>query len=131
MLNVLAIGAGMYASYEDLKEQAITILPIFLIIILGVLVNLPKAPLKTVVALATALGLGLAMEKLNAWQPGDTLLLIMYSAINLKPLLIFLTTIASSWTWAIALQKEGQIRLSYAPFLLLGFLIVEFGGMWL
>ncbi|MBO8175421.1 MAG: hypothetical protein H0Z18_09205 [Thermococcus sp.] len=130
MLNILAIGAGIYASYEDLKEQAITILPIFLIILLGILVNLPKAPMETAVALATALGLGLAMEKLNAWQSGDTLLLIMYSAVSLKPILIFLTTIASSWVWAIAMQKESQIRLPYAPFLLLGFLIVEVGGMW-
>lgn len=128
MLSILASAAGTYASYEDIKEQAITILPISLIILLGISVNLPKAPPKTVVALATALGLGLTMQKLNAWQLGDTLLLIMYSAISLKPLLIFLTTIASSWVWAIAMQKENQIRLPYAPFLLLGFLIVEFGG---
>lgn len=124
MLEAVAVGLGIYTAWEDFKEKSITLIFPLLLSVVATYLNFKTDPTRTTFALVLALGIGLAMRALNVWQEGDTLLLIMYSAVNLKPIWIWAGAIGTSFATALATRGREE-RLPFAPFLLIGFILSE------
>ena len=127
-LEIAAMGVGAWASWQDLKEKSIGLnvaAALLLIIILGIHVH----GLAGAKALAMGLALGLTMQVIAGWQPGDTLILTALSTSFLHPLLITLATVSTSFVPALFLAREkGKgATIPYAPFLTLGAILV--GGL--
>lgn len=128
LIEIITIGVGAWASLQDLREKKfnlMTVLTSVIILLLGIYQNWPASAETALIGFA----IGLLLQLITRWQIGDTLLLTMYSAVFMHPLLITLATVSTSFIPALFLAREkGKgATIPYAPFLTLGAVLV--GGL--